>query len=203
MSDQFDFSLIERRTSERRNEVIDNYEPEKRQGERRNHDSLGPFGRYGLFEGMSATQLDTVADIMSIQLVEKGKVIISEGELGGEMFILLSGSIEISKRMTLYEGVSPDPRDKSLVRLHDTNNIFFGEMTMFGEVERSATVSALSDVKLGVLTQGDVRTLAERDPALGFHLFRNIGRKIASDLRRANRDILKLTTAFCLALEGK
>jgi len=203
MSDQFDFSLIERRKAERRGKVIENFEPEKRRKQQRQQDSQGPFGRYGLFEGMSAAQLDAVADIMSIQLVEKGEVIISEGEIGGEMFILLSGSIEISKRMTLYEDTSTDPKDKSLVRLHDTNNIFFGEMTMFGEMERSATVSALSDVKLGVLTQGDVRTLTERDPALGFHLFRNIGRKIASDLRRANRDILKLTTAFCLALEGK
>ena len=152
---------------------------------------------------MSSAQLDEVAETMCILAVEKGEVIIREGETGGEMFILLSGSIEISKRMTLYDDISADPRDKSLVRLHDTNNIFFGEMTMCGEEQRSATVRALTDVKLGVLTQDDVQTLTERDPALGFHLFRNIGHKIATDLRRANRDILKLTTAFCLALEGK
>jgi CRP-like cAMP-binding protein len=117
------------------------------------------------------------------------------------MFVLLSGSIEISKQLTLYNNVAADPRNKSLIRLQDTDNIFFGEGTMFGWEERSATVIALSDVMLGVLTQKDVHELCRSDPDLGYHLFRNIGYKVTADLRRANRDILKLTTAFCLALE--
>jgi hypothetical protein len=34
-------------------------------------------------------------------------------------------------------------------------------------------------------------------------LYYNIGRKIAENMRHANRDILKLTTAFVLVLDGR
>jgi CRP-like cAMP-binding protein len=202
-SNPFDFRLIERRFDERRHKFIEGFEPDRRYEQRRQDDETGPLGRYNLFSGMSSSQLRKVAEIMEIKAFEKGETIIREGCTGGEMFVLLSGSIEISKQLTLYNNVSTDPRNKSLIRLQGTDNIFFGELTMFGWEERSATVIALSDVMLGVLTRKGVHELCQRDPELGYNLFRNIGYKVSADLRRANRDILKLTTAFCLALEGK
>jgi CRP-like cAMP-binding protein len=73
---------------------------------------------------------------------------------------------------------------------------------LLGSEERSATVKATSEVKLGILTRAQVKRLAEKDPQLGYRIFYNIGIKIADNLRRANRDILKLATALCLALDG-
>lgn len=103
-------------------------------------------------------------------------------------------------------GSGGDPRNKSLIRLTVDNKVFFGEMSMFGSDERSATVKAISDIHLGILTHDQVQVLAKDDPSLGHLLYYNIGnigRKIAENMRRANHDILKLTTAFVLALEGR
>lgn len=140
---------------------------------------------------------------MRIRHFKAGDTIIREGEIGGELFVLLTGTIEVSKRFTLLGTSGTDQRDKSLVRLNDDMNIFFGEMTMFGCEERSATVIALNNTSLAVLTAEQIHLLAKKDAHIGYKLFFNIGKTLANNLRRANRDILKLTTAFCLALDSK
>lgn len=202
-SDPLDLNLMERRKKNRREKANEQFEPEKRKVSRRKTSSSEPLARYSLFNGLDAEQLKKISNAMRICKFTKGDVIIREGETGDEMYILLSGEIKISKRFTLYDEAGADQRDKQLIHLKDSDNIFFGEMIMFGKDERSATVSALTDVTLGILMQDQVQKLAEEDPSLGYHLFHNIGYKISANLRSANRDILKLSTAFVLALEGK
>ena len=201
-----DLEKLDRRDRERRvKDTLEPGQPERRRGQRR-EDTIShhqPLARFTLFGGFSNAELEAVANEMPTRRFKQGDVIIREGEVGGELFVLLEGQIEITKQLTLYTSGATDQRDKSLIQLRDQDNVFFGEMSMFGNVERSATVRALTDVTLGVLTREQVNNLSEKDPALSSKLYRNIGHKLAADLRRANRDILKLTTAFCLALEGK
>jgi CRP/FNR family cyclic AMP-dependent transcriptional regulator len=161
------------------------------------------LSKVGLFQGMSNRQIDMLAGKMRGQNYGKDEIIIREGEVGGELFILLKGTIEISKQLTLAGVGGGDQRDKNVFRICDDSNEFFGEMSMFGSEERSATVRAITDTKLGMLTQDQVQVLAKEDPSLGYLLYYNIGHKIAENMRRANQDILKLTTAFVLALEGR
>jgi len=159
--------------------------------------------RFSLFKELNPHQLAQIASAMKVENWDRGKPIILEGEPGDEMFILLEGEIEITKRMVLQNFGESDVKEKSLIRLKDSQSVFFGEMSLFENVERSASVTALTNVKLGVLTRKNVDQLCKDDPALGYLLFYRIGQKIAGDLRRANKDILKLTTAFVLALDCK
>ena len=159
--------------------------------------------RFNLFASLTDEQLAKISQIMTIKHQPKGSLIIIEGETGEEMFILLEGEIVVSKRLTLQEEGTSETKEKSLVKLKDSFNIFFGEMSMFEGGERSATVTALTDVRLGVLNREKLKVLCNHDPALGYQIYYQIGTKIAGDLRRANRDVLKLTTAFVLALECK
>jgi CRP-like cAMP-binding protein len=202
MSPGIDYKLIDRRKEDRRKDRPKDIDPNRRNQLRRISDGRTTLARYRLFNGLDAEQLKMIENVMSVRNYKKGEQIIREGEEGNEMYVLLKGSIEISARMTLSNGDS-GARDKSLKQLNDSFNIFFGEMSMFGKEQRSATVSAISDCYLGILTKEQVETLSANYPSLGYHLFRNIGEKIATTLRWANRDILKLTTAFVLALEGK
>ena len=157
--------------------------------------------RISLFDGASHNQIEAVAEVMRVKHFKANDVIIREGELGCELYLLLSGSIAISKKLTMLGGES-DTIDKSLVQLKDTDHVFFGEMALLGSEERSATVRALTEVKLGMLTRAQVKRLSEKDPELGYRIFYNIGITLADNLRRSNRDILKLATALCLALDG-
>ncbi len=206
MSDHLNLRLLERRKLKRRSHPdVPSHDPDRRLDNRRSmqKDDALVLGRFSLFKGFSIEQLGNVAHVMRLGKYKQDEIIITEGEVGGEMYILLEGQIAINKKLTLSTVHGADRKEKSLVHLKDTMNVFFGEMSMFGEDERSATVYALSDVSLGIITSKAVLSLAEKDPLLGFKLYNNIGRRLADNLRVANRDILKLTTAFCLALESK
>lgn len=159
------------------------------------------LGAFSLFAGLDMAQLERIAQLVRPRRVSASEVVMREGEVGGELFLLLEGEIVISKRLTLYSRDGKDQKEKSLVRLRDRDNVFVGEMSLIDDVERSATVTALTDVTLGILTREQIHILCEQDAGIGYRLYHNIGRTLAINLRRANRDILKLTTAFCLALE--
>ena len=159
------------------------------------------LSKFQLFAGLDSSQLEQIARRVRLKKYEAKEEIVREGELGGELFLLLAGEIEITKRLTLYSRDGANEKEKSLIRLKDTDNVFVGEMTLFESVERSATVTALSQVTVGILTREQIHLLAENDPLIGYRIYYNIGRTISQNLRRANRDILKLTTAFCMALD--
>jgi len=157
--------------------------------------------RFLLFAGLGDAQLDVIAKSVRLKRFEEKQEIIREGEIGGELFLLLEGEIEITKRLTLYSRDGADEKEKSLIRLKDKDNVFFGEMTLFDGAERSATITALSKVTVGILSKERIQEIAKEDASIGYHMYYNIGRTLSGNLRRANRDILKLTTAFCMALD--
>jgi len=161
----------------------------------------GRLKQFLLFSGLADEQLGVIASSVRLKRYDEKEEIVREGEAGGELFLLLEGEIEITKRLTLYSRDGADEKEKSLIRLKDKDNVFFGEMTLFDRAERSATITALSKVTVGILTKERIQALATEDPVIGSHMYYNIGRTLSGNLRKANRDILKLTTAFCMALD--
>jgi len=156
---------------------------------------------FSLFTGLKKEQRERIGLLMAVRTVAAGAVIVNEGEVGDELFLLLTGEIVITKRLTLYSSEGEDKKEKSLIKLRDKDNVFFGEMSLFDDAERSATVTAVSNVTCGILSRDQLRSLCEEDPQVGYHIYYNIGRTLSCNLRKTNRDILKLTTAFCLALD--
>jgi len=111
--------------------------------------------------------------------------------------------VEVTKSLTLFtsrDGL--DTRDKSLMRISSRDHAIFGEMSLLNpDTERSATVKALTPCRLGIIRQQDFIQLCESDPELGYRVMKNMAEILSDRLRKANQDILKLTTAFSLALE--
>lgn len=127
-----------------------------------------------------------------------------EGELGDSMFILLKGEVEISK--SLY--ISPlsgneSFQEKALNRLTEKSHSFFGEMALFLEKpERSASIKAEKNCMLAVIQKDQLLVILDKDPVIASILNKNISAELCKRLIKSNKDILKLTTAFSLALEG-
>jgi CRP/FNR family cyclic AMP-dependent transcriptional regulator len=168
-------------------------------------DYLPFFQEVSLFQGLSEEQIAKIVDTMSLTDYLSGDFIAREGANEDTVFILIKGDVEISKRllMPLFDGVS-DKQEKSLIRLSEKDHAFFGEMALFEDLpERSASIRALSACKLAVLKKDDFLTILGQNPKIGMVVFRNIATELTRRLVKANRDILKLTTAFSLALEGE
>lgn len=157
-----------------------------------------------LFAGLTEQQIARLVAACDRAHFPAGSVIVQEGAEGHCMYILIEGEVEISKTMTLR--LSPGEvgqREKSLTRLKAGNNAFFGEMALVEGGERSATAVAARSCSILCMARDSFERLVAEDPSLGYLVLRNILKVLTLRLRRANEDIVKLTTALSLALGNR
>lgn len=102
----------------------------------------------------------------------KGQNIFTAGDLGSEMYVILSGSV----RIFIYSGES------TLTLVHLKKGDFFGEMALLENLPRSASAEALHDVELVALKQNDFKFLIQQHPDIAMRV---LG-KFSSRLRDAD-----------------
>jgi CRP/FNR family cyclic AMP-dependent transcriptional regulator len=159
---------------------------------------------FSLFFGLTLSQLDMLEHIVHEKSYDANEIITREGDAGDELFLLLKGKVEISKSLTLLVSRGDlDTREKSLTQLKAEDAVYFGEMAILQEQRvRSATTKAVEDCIVGIIKKDDLLALFEKYPEFGYKVIKNIAQTLAERLEKANQDILKLTTAFSLALQG-
>jgi len=157
-----------------------------------------------LFQGFDPEDLDKIKGLFSTLGVEDGTKIITEGEQGDEMYILVKGRVRITKAM-LIPGMSiplqelNNPR-KVLATLDGEHSPIFGEMALLDSDTRSATVEAVLPSEFLVTDRERFFAFITREPVLGCRLLAVLGRRLAAAVRKNNSDLVKLTTALALAL---
>lgn len=92
---------------------------------------------------------------MRSEFFTKGDVIINEGELSSNAYIILSGTVKVVKSM-------PDGSVKNLAVL--TDNQIFGECGLVDTLPRTASCVADSYVEVGVVTKDNYEKLFENNP---------------------------------------
>ncbi len=108
---------------------------------------------------------------------KKGDMIIEEGALGREMFIIKSGSVDVVKR--------DDKREIRLATLEKGD--FFGEMALLENVPRGASVIAREVTQVIVLNMGSLLIKIKKDPTFAF----NMMQKMSNRIRMLNEKLLK------------
>ena len=170
-----------------------------------NEEYLEVLKRVSIFRDLDDDQLGSVADHCHEFKVLAGERVFTEGERGSGLFVLMEGDVEISKRLTLLKRGETDYRDKKLnvLRADSEGGVYpiFGEMGLFESDERSATVTAISTSMLLDIRSEDWLRICEADYKLGYYVTRRLMEIVSGRLRNMNRDILKLTTALCMALD--
>jgi CRP/FNR family cyclic AMP-dependent transcriptional regulator len=163
------------------------------------------FRQVMLFKDLPDTQISELMKLMSRMEVKVGEFITREGEKGDSLFILLEGNVEISKSLVMpLVSENEGKQEKSLIRLSGKDYAFFGEMSLFEDnPERSASIRALEPCQLIMIKKDELLKWLNTNPETGAIIFRNIATVLTRRLVKANKDILKLTTAFSLALEGE
>jgi CRP-like cAMP-binding protein len=162
------------------------------------------FKKVPLFRDLNDEQITQMIGKMDTKEFKVDETIIQEGGSDSSLYILLEGEVEISKSLVLPQWIqAAQKQEKSLLHLSEKHYPFFGEMAMFDdEPERSASIKALRSCLMATLTKKDLLSIIENNPITGMFVYRNIASELVKRLRKANHDILKLTTAFSLALEG-
>jgi CRP/FNR family cyclic AMP-dependent transcriptional regulator len=129
-----------------------------------------------------------------------GSVILAEGDPGDQMYFLLGGEVEVTKRLLL-------PIDQTTLlerimnRLKSGDGVTLGEMALIENDVRSANVTASSDCRLLELSKEKAFLLFNQNPAMGVKILFRLSQLLSRRLRKSDEDIVKLTTALVVALE--
>lgn len=161
--------------------------------------------RFSLFNNLEDHEIEYFKSVARNIQVPEGKDFIREGEVGDSIYLLLDGIIEINQALTLpLNRGRNDTREKSIVQLtgKDDPPPFFGEMTLFeSDAKRTANITALTSCNLLQIMKNDLIQICDEHKDTGYKIMQNISRVLCDKLVLANKNVLKLTTAFSLVLE--
>ena len=161
------------------------------------------LSEFSLFDGLKKHELDLVAKLITCREIDPGAVIIREDETGTEMYLLTEGVVDIHKTLTIVTSKNEfGKKERSFIRLTGGDHCFFGELALFGNGRRSATVKAVNKCSLMVIKGTEFHNLCSGNPRIGYVVVTNIAVGLAENLRKTNEDVIKLTTALSLALSG-
>jgi CRP/FNR family transcriptional regulator, cyclic AMP receptor protein len=133
------------------------------------HDTkVDALAKAPLFAALSRQELGELAKVTEDLEVEEGKVLMREGDLGREFFVLVEGEVSVTK-----DG-------KEIRRLGAGD--FFGEIALVYEnARRTATVTAASPLRFFVLTRQSFRSLLEHQPQIEDKVMAALEERMRSD----------------------
>ncbi len=125
-----------------------------------------------IFSELTTRQLADLADVVGWQSVSEGATLVREGEAGEAMYFVLAGRVEVTR--------GDGEERRSLVELGPGE--LFGEMALFEDAPRSATVTARERTQLGRISRHDFEELVEDVPGIALAICRVLSRRV----RQAN-----------------
>ena len=170
------------------------------------NDKIKNLKNYKIFEGLSPKNIELFNSKIEKQSFKMNDKIIEENEDGDSLLFLIKGDISITKSLTLLENKNlkdSDNIEKEFTRLKaDEEKIVMGEVSLFSnKKKRTATVTALSDCVIGILSNKDFFNICNSNYEVGYKVIYNLTNIITENLIKENRNVLKLTTAFSLVMK--
>jgi hypothetical protein len=127
-----------------------------------------------LFHGLGDEELAVIAAELEEFQYPKGAVIFQQGGKADSFYLIYGGSVRIMRTVNKKE------YQLALLVKED----YFGEMALIAKRPRSATVTALADTSLLVLSRADFEKLFNKNPQLGLNMAVAIrSRELAQRLR--------------------
>jgi uncharacterized membrane protein len=101
-----------------------------------------------MFEGLSDEDREALGNRLTERKVAQGELVFAKGDAGSAMYIVLSGAVQIF--------LPPADKDAPRVVLKDVRTgEYFGELSLFDDKPRSASVEATVDATLLELTRDE------------------------------------------------
>lgn len=138
--------------------------------------------KFQLFAELNHEELETLLTQSATVCHTTGERILSAGESGHCMFVILQGTVSVTAR---HEGKTVDLATLSA-------GDFFGEVALVDDGPRSADVTATTDCELLCITRMTLGVLAGLQPGAAIHILAAIGRCLVARLREGNQKYMDL-----------
>lgn len=122
-----------------------------------------------IFSNLDEKQISFIATKMRNKKYSKSDIILMEDEVGDTFFIILEGSVKVTRD-------SEDGREVILAVLSSGN--FFGEISLLDGKTRSANAIALEKTSLMILKRNDFLQLLKEIPQISISLLSELAKRI-------------------------
>ncbi|MDQ4019614.1 MAG: cyclic nucleotide-binding domain-containing protein [Actinomycetota bacterium] len=117
-----------------------------------------------LFAGLDDRDLERLADRFQERSFPEGATVLEEGSTGTSFYVIAEGNATVSVGGEVKTTLGPGD--------------YFGEMAVFEEGVRSASVVAATDLRTYFLTPWEFRPYVEEHPELAWKLLQNPARRL-------------------------
>ncbi len=139
-----------------------------------------------IFEDLKPAHLEKLAGVCRLVEYHQGEVIVRENTPSNEIFLILSGDVDIVLDPEIL-GKESGHKPKTVTTLRQGQT--FGEIGLVDRGLRSATaLAATAETRLLTVRREDLLKLCEGDHELGYILMRNIASDLAFKIR--NTDLM-------------
>ena len=137
------------------------------------------LARAGIFQGVDPEAAAALGSQLETVDYPRGSTIFALGELGDRLYIILSGKVKLGRN-------APDGRENLLAIMGPSD--MFGELSVFDPGPRTASATAVTDVRLATMDRGGLREWIAQRPDIAEQLLRVLARR----LRRTNNNLADL-----------
>lgn len=131
---------------------------------RHRSEKLDALAAVPLFKGLNQRQLGEIEKLAEDVKVEPGKVLVREGQLGHEFFLVVDGRVRVEQEGNVIG--------------HLGAGEYFGEMALLEGHTRTASVVAESDTSLLIIHSTAFDTLLDTVPGLQKAMLRTLARRV-------------------------
>lgn len=136
-----------------------------------------------VFKGLDEDILSYLSKIAELREYPPESIIIEEDSMGDSLFVVSKGIVQILK--TKSKGAF-----KTLAILKDGE--FFGEMSLIDSAPRSASVKAITEVRVVVVEKQALESLFETNPKAFAKILHSIALEIIRRLRNTDKELLNM-----------
>ena len=137
-----------------------------------------------LLEDFTLDEADIVGAGMFGAQAMAGQVLVEEGQVGDWMLLLLSGTVDVTRRI----GEGDEVARLAVIRA----GAAVGEMSMLDGEPRYASCTAIDAVEFAVLTRQAVAALIKDHPGVGAKLLVKITQLLAQRLRNTTQQLTRV-----------
>ena len=123
-----------------------------------------------LFSGLGRRELERVAHSMKERRFRKGDVVTTEGQGGVGFFVIDEGEADVTVKGEERARLGPGD--------------YFGEIALITESDRTATITAETDMRCYGMTMWEFRPLVESNASIAWNMLQSLAQKLR-DAERA------------------
>lgn len=122
------------------------------------------LARVPMFSACADKELEAIARRTTDVSLPAGEVVIEEGRVGYEFFVLTEGEVQVTRGNQVLAKLGPGD--------------FFGELALLERGPRTATVTALTPIEAVVLTAQEFDAFLEEVPSVARTILQGVARRL-------------------------